>query len=236
MTEFSASSRLLVMALILLALAGCASTEAAKSNGDPYENVNRKVYSFNDKLDKNFFEPVAKKYAQYTPSPVRSGITNFFDNTGYLNTIANDLLQGKISQTAHDSGRFLVNSTIGIGGLFDPATSMGLKQNSEDLGQTFGKWGMPTGPYLVIPFIGVSNLRDGIGNAIYSSLDPVWASHVPTRNVAFSLRMVSRRAGSLDASAAIDDAALDKYQFVRDAYLQRRRSMVDDDLNRAGRK
>ena len=107
MTEFSALSRLLAATVVVLTAAGCASTDAAKNNGDPYENINRKFYSFNDTLDKNFVEPIAKKYAQYTPDPVRNGITNFFDNSGYLNTIANDLLQGKMTQTAQDSGRFL---------------------------------------------------------------------------------------------------------------------------------
>ncbi len=228
MTEFSASSRLLVMALILLALAGCASTEAAKSNGDPYENVNRKVYSFNDKLDKNFFEPVAKKYAQYTPSPVRSGITNFFDNTGYLNTIANDLLQGKISQTAHDSGRFLVNSTIGIGGLFDPATSMGLKQNNEDLGQTFGKWGAKEGTYLMLPLMGPSSTRDVTSPVMSLLLNPLTYFASVVTIPAGVVSVVNSRANLLDASRIRDQAALDPYTFVREAWRQQREYDIYD--------
>ena len=228
MTEFSASSRLLAATLVLLALAGCASTDATKNNGDPYENVNRKVYSFNDTLDKNFVEPVAKKYAQYTPNPIRNSITNFFDNTGYLSTIANDLLQGKIQQSAQDSGRFLVNSTIGIGGLFDPATSMGLKQNNEDLGQTFGKWGAKEGAYLMLPLMGPSSFRD-VGSPVMDMfLNPLTYFASVVTIPAGIVSAVNTRANLLDATRIRDQAALDPYTFVREAWRQQREYDIYD--------
>ena len=228
MTEFSALSRLLAAALVLLAVAGCASTDAAKNSGDPYENVNRKVYSFNDTLDKNFVEPVAKKYAQYTPDPVRNSITNFFDNTGYLDTIANDLLQGKLSQTAHDSGRFLVNSTIGIGGLFDPATTMGLKRNNEDLGQTFGTWGAKEGAYLMLPLMGPSSFRDATSPVMSMLLNPLTYFASVVTIPAGVVSAVNTRANLLDASRIRDQAALDPYTFVREAWRQQREYDIYD--------
>lgn len=222
MTESSVLSRLLAATAVVLTVAGCASPDAANNNGDPYENMNRKFYTFNDTIDKNFFEPVAKKYAQYTPDPVRSGVTNFFVNTGYLNTIANDLLQGKLTQTASDSGRFLVNSTIGIGGLFDPATSMGLKQNNEDLGQTFGKWGAEEGAYLTLPLMGPSSFRD-IGSPVMDILlNPLTYLATVVTLPAGVVSAVNTRANLLDASRIRDQAALDPYTFVREAWRQQR--------------
>lgn len=228
MTQFSALSRLLVATAVLLAVAGCASNDAAKNNGDPFENINRKIYTFNDTLDKHFVEPVAKKYAEYTPNPIRSGITNFFDNTGYLNTIANDLLQGKMVQTAQDSGRFVVNSTIGIGGLFDPATSMGLKQHNEDLGQTFGKWGAKEGAYLMIPLMGPSSLRDAAAPVMDMFLNPLTYFASVVTIPAGVVSAVNTRANLLDATRIRDQAALDPYTFVREAWRQQREYDIYD--------
>ena len=228
MTEFSVLSRLLAATAVLLAVTGCASNDAAKNGGDPYENMNRKFYTFNDTLDKHFVEPVAKRYAQYTPDPVRNGITNFFDNTGYLNTIANDLLQGKFTQTASDSGRFLVNSTIGIGGLFDPATSMGLKQHNEDLGQTFGKWGAKEGAYLMLPLMGPSSFRD-IGSPVMDMfLNPLTYFASVVTIPAGVVSAVNTRANLLDATRIRDQAALDPYTFVREAWRQQREYDIYD--------
>lgn len=228
MTEFSALPRLLAAAIVLLTAAGCASTDAAKTNGDPYENLNRKFYTFNDTLDKHFIEPVAKKYAQYTPNPVRNSITNFFDNSGYLNTIANDLLQGKMVQSAQDSGRFLVNSTIGIGGLFDPATSMGLKQHNEDLGQTFGKWGAKEGAYLMLPLMGPSSLRDAGSPVMDMFLNPLTYFASVVTIPAGVVSAVNARANLLDATRIRDQAALDPYTFVREAWRQQREYDIYD--------
>ena len=139
MSQSKFAARVLAALVSLSLLGGCASTK--ENNHDPYEKVNRKFYAFNDTLDKHILEPVAKKYAEYTPDTIRTSITNFFDNVGYLNTIANDLLQAKFKQGFQDSSRFVLNSTFGVGGLFDPAAGLGLVKHKEDLGQTLGVWG-----------------------------------------------------------------------------------------------
>jgi phospholipid-binding lipoprotein MlaA len=222
MTDLRSPSRLLAAAVATLALAGCASNEAANGAGDPYENVNRKVYNFNDTLDKNIMEPVAKKYADYTPDPVRNSVTNFFQNTGSLNTIANDLLQGKFKQTAQDSGRFIVNSTVGVGGLFDPATSMGLKQHNEDLGQTFGTWGASEGAYLMLPLMGPSSARDVTSPVMDLLLNPLTYIATVVTLPAGVVSTINTRANLLDATRIRDQAALDPYTFVREAWRQQR--------------
>ena len=222
------------VAVLLLALAagGCATSNTP---GDPFEGFNRAMFSFNEGVDKAIIHPVATGYKAVVPEPARDCVSNVFSNINDIFVGVNSLLQGKVVDAASDACRFVVNTTIGLLGCFDVASKMGLEKHNRDFGQTFGKWGMPTGPYLVLPILGASNIRDGVGNAIYSRLDPVWANHVPTRNVAFTLRAVSRRAGQLDASSVLEDAALDKYSFVRDSYLQRRRGMVDDDAGKAGK-
>ncbi len=211
----------------LLLLNGCASTSTT-DNGDPHESLNRKFYNFNDTIDKNVLEPVAKKYADVTPDPIREGVTNFFDNVGYLNTIANDLLQGKVGQFFQDSGRFVVNSTIGIGGLFDPASSMGMKQNNEDLGQTFGVWGANEGAYLTLPLLGPSSYRDLPSPVMGIFLNPMtYLATVVTLPVA-AVGAVNSRANLLDASRIRDQAALDPYTFVREAWRQQREYEIYD--------
>lgn len=222
MTDLRSPSRLLAAAVATFALAGCASNGASNDAGDPYENVNRKVYNFNDTLDKNIMEPVAKKYADYTPDPVRNSVTNFFQNTGSLNTIANDLLQGKLKQTAQDSGRFIVNSTVGIGGLFDPATSMGLKQHNEDLGQTFGTWGANEGAYLMLPLMGPSSVRDVSSPVMDLLLNPLTYLATVVTLPAGVVSTINTRANLLDATRIRDQAALDPYTFVREAWRQQR--------------
>lgn len=214
-------------ALLSLLLAGCASTDAGNS-GDPHEGLNRKFYDFNDTLDKAVLEPVAKTYADYTPAPVREGITNFFDNVSYLNTIANDLLQGKGEHFLADTGRFVVNSTVGVGGLFDPATTMGLEQRSEDLGQTFGTWGANEGAYLVLPLLGPSSYRD-IGSPVMGVfLNPLtYLAPVVTIPVG-AVNAINARANLLDASRIRDQAALDAYTFVREAWRQQREYEIYD--------
>ena len=222
-------SRLSILAatLSLLVISGCASTSST-GNGDPHESLNRKFYNFNDTLDKNILEPVAKKYAAIAPDPVRNGVTNFFDNVTYLNTIANDLLQGKAERFFKDTGRFVVNSTVGIGGLFDPATSMGLPQNEEDLGQTFGTWGAGEGAYLTLPFLGPSSYRD-LGSPVMAIfLNPLtYLSAVVTIPVG-AVNAINARANLLDASRIRDQAALDPYTFVREAWRQQREYEIYD--------
>ncbi len=227
MSDFSSSSSALVVALSALLLAGCASTDTGNS-GDPHESLNRKFYAFNDTLDKNILEPVAKGYANVTPDPVREGITNFFDNVSYLNTIANDLLQGKGNQFFEDSGRFLVNSTVGLGGLFDPATGMGLKQQNEDLGQTFGTWGANEGAYLTLPLLGPSSYRDLGAPVMGIFLNPLTYLSAPVTIPAGIVNAVNARANLLDATRIRDQAALDPYTFVREAWRQQREYEIYD--------
>lgn len=227
MLDMRTPLRALATCASLILLTGCASTESTES-GDPHENLNRKFYAFNDTLDKKILEPVAKTYVDITPDPLRNGITNFFDNVGSIDTITNDLLQGKIGQFFKDTGRFVVNSTVGIGGLFDAATKMGLAQHGEDLGQTFGVWGAGEGAYLTLPFLGPSSYRD-LGAPVmgmllnpFTYLAPVIAVPVGAVNA------VNSRANLLDATRIRDQAALDSYTFVREAWRQQREFEIYD--------
>ncbi len=219
---------LLAIALSSLALlSGCASTTTSKA--DPLEGLNRATYRFNDAVDEAVLKPVAKGYQAVTPTFFRAGVTNLFTNIGDVATALNNLLQGKAGDAASDTGRFLINSTLGVLGLFDVATPMGLEKHNEDFGQTLGVWGVNSGPFLMLPLMGPSTLRDAAsrpvdGYAGYSR----YVDHIPSRNSAFGLEIIDLRANLLGASSTLDAAALDKYQFVRDAYLQRRLRSVYD--------
>jgi phospholipid-binding lipoprotein MlaA len=217
----------LICAVIFSLVAGGCAT--SNTPGDPIEGFNRAMFSFNDALDNALLKPIATGYRNVAPEPARECVGNVFSNINDVFVAVNSLLQGKVGDAVSDACRVLINSTVGILGCFDVASKMGLEKHNRDFGQTFGKWGIASGPYLVLPFLGPSSFRDGVGTLIYSSLDPVWANHIPTRNVAFSLRTVNRRADLLNASSAVEDAALDKYAFVRDAYVQRRQSLVDEE-------
>lgn len=208
-------------------LSGCSTTNAPKA--DPFEAANRATYAFNDALDRAVLEPVAKGYQAITPDFFRSGVSNAFTNVGDVAVGINNLLQGKPTDAATDIGRFLVNSTLGILGLFDVATPMGLEKHEEDFGQTLGKWGVGSGPYLVVPFMGPSTLRDSVGRSVDSYAGYAkQIDHIPTRNSAYTLEVLQIRTNLLGAGKALDEAALDKYQFLRDAYLQRRLRMIYD--------
>jgi len=223
--------RVWVLVCIVAVLgAGCASSNTP---GDPLEGFNRAMFGFNEALDDAVLKPIATGYRNITPEPARDCVGNVFSNINDVFVAINSLLQGKAGDAVSDACRVLINSTVGILGCFDVASKVGLEKHNRDFGQTFGKWGIASGPYLVLPFLGPSSIRDGVGRVIYSNLDPVWANHIPTRNVAFSLRTVDTRASLLTAGRAVEDAALDKYAFIRDAYVQRRQSMIDDDSNRA---
>jgi phospholipid-binding lipoprotein MlaA len=218
----------LVMLLLLCGAAGCATTGPADPR-DPLEGMNRAVYAFNDGLDKVVVKPLAVGYKAITPDPIRTWVRNFFANLVDPWIGVNNLLQGKPGDAVVDWARFAFNTTLGIFGINDVASTMGLEKHDEDLGQTLGRWGMDEGAYLIIPFWGSSSMRDGLGLMGDLYVDPVWR-HRPTRerNVAVALRYTSRRADLLDASRILEEAALDKYVFQRDAYLQRRRSQVYD--------
>jgi phospholipid-binding lipoprotein MlaA len=207
-------------------LGGCATSGNAK---DPIEGFNRAVYAFNEGLDTAIVRPVAVGYDTVMPSPVRTGVSNFFGNVADVFIAVNNLLQGKVPEAASDAGRFLVNTTVGILGLFDVATEIGLEKHNEDFGQTFGRWGVGPGAYMVIPFFGPRDVRDTVGLVLDVKADPIAnIGHVPTRNTLLVVRIVSDRANLLPADKVIEEAALDKYTYVRDAYLQRRRSLVYD--------
>ncbi len=219
---------LLAIAVSSLALlSGCASTTASKA--DPLEGLNRATYRFNDAVDEAVFKPVAKGYQAVTPTFFRAGVTNLFTNIGDVATALNNLLQGKGGHAASDTGRFLINSTLGVLGLFDVATPMGLEKHNEDFGQTLGVWGVNSGPFLMLPLMGPSTLRDAAGRPVdaYAGYSR-YVDHIPSRNSAFGLEVIDLRANLLGASSTLDAAALDKYQFVRDAYLQRRLRSVYD--------
>jgi phospholipid-binding lipoprotein MlaA len=205
--------------------AGCTSL----SPEDPFESYNRKMFSINNQLDRVLAKPVAKAYVKVTPAPVRGWVGNFFSNLGDPWIGVNNLLQGKPVDALSDFMRFMVNSTIGIGGLLDVATEAQLPKHDEDFGLTLGRWGVGAGPYLVLPFLGSSSLRDAAGLALdtYAGGGRL-ISHSPTRYTVTAVRFVNARARFLGSERTIDEGTLDKYRFMRDFYLQQRRYKVDD--------
>lgn len=213
-----------------LVLTGCAST--ANNPKDPWEGYNRAMYSFNDTVDRAVIKPVAKGYDAAAPLPVKVGVGNFFGNIGDVWVGVNNLLQGKVVAGASDFGRVLVNTSVGILGFFDVASPLGLERHEEDFGQTLGRWGVGDGPYVVLPIFGPKTLRDTAGFGVDTLVDPVGHkdndTHVAERNSAIGLRLIHARAELLPAEKVIDDAATDRYAYLRDAYLQRRLSLIHD--------
>lgn len=211
-----------------LALSGCAAFRAA-APGDPLEPVNRGIYSFNNTFDHYLFKPIAKGYDAVVPVPVKTGVSNVFQNAADAQSMVSDVLQLKGQKFNDDFGRVMINTTIGLGGIFDLATPMGIERGNEDLGQTLGYWGLGAGPYLVIPFLGPSSLRDAAARYPEGLYDPVsLVSSVPVRNSLMGARVVDARVGLFPAEALMNQAALDRYTFLRSAYLQRRQSLVLD--------
>jgi len=207
-------------------LGGCAS---AGDPRDPLEGFNRVMYAFNEGLDTVLIKPAARGYDAVLPAPVRTGVTNFFGNIADLFIGVNNLLQGKPAEAAGDIGRVVINSTVGILGLFDVASAAGLEKHEEDFGQTFGRWGVGSGAYLVVPVFGPRTLRDTAGLVLDVTADPVAnIGDVSTRNALTAMRLVDARADLLPADKVIEEAALDKYAYVRDGYLQRRRNLIHD--------
>ena len=198
------------------------------SDDDPLEPMNRAIFEFNEIVDDNVLKPIAKGYKYVTPDPVEVGISNFFSNIGEIGTITTDLLQLKFAQAGRDTMRFFLNSTLGIFGIFDVATPLGLSKNKEDFGQTLGFWGVPDGPYLVLPFLGPSSFRDGPSMIVDYELSPVEQLHHEERQVLQTLDIVDTRARLLRATKILDTAAKDKYIFIRESYLQKRESQVND--------
>lgn len=230
MTSFAARLRtpVLLGLLSLMLLGGCAST---KNPRDPLEPLNRAIYHFNDGLDKVVMKPVATVYKGVLPQFARTGITNFFNNLYDILTALNNLLQGKIADAASDVLRVSLNTTVGLAGFIDVATEVGIEKHKEDFGQTLGRWGIADGPYLQIPFFGPSSFRDAVGTLVDFKVDPIrwiWRNHMATRNSLWGLYYVNLRANLLDSTKILEEAALDPYEFQRDAYLQRRRNLVYD--------
>lgn len=222
-----ASKGALLSATVVLA-AGCATGPDANPR-DPLEPFNRSVYQFNEAVDTAVLKPVATVYQDITPSPIRTGVGNFFGNLGDLWSSVNAGLQLRPREATENLMRFSVNTVFGLAGVLDIASEMGIPRTRLDFGQTLGRWGAPAGAYLVLPIFGSSSVRDGTGLVVDSSVDMVSGlNHVPTRNSLTALRVVDTRATYLRASSLLEEAALDKYSFTRDLYLNRRQSQIDD--------
>jgi phospholipid-binding lipoprotein MlaA len=219
--------RISVAALSLLLAAGCATRAPTRTDArDPWERMNRATFTFNDKLDRAVVKPVARGYRKITPHAVQVGVSNFLSNVSYPTVMLNDLLQGQFTPFMRDTGRLVVNTTIGIGGLFDPATAMGLDRSDRDFGQTLGKWGVKPGPYLMLPFLGPSDVRDTFGRVGDVFSDP----RTYIRNDYWSyglwvLGFVDARSHLLDSEALLQ-GAYDPYAIIRNAYLQNREFKV----------
>ena len=222
----------LVIILSLLAASGCASLPAGNISDprDPWERYNRTVFDFNDGVDRAVVKPLAQAYRDYVPVLFQNSLRNFFSNLRDVIITAHQLLQAKPEAAATAGGRVLINTTIGILGLRDPASSMGLTKSNEDFGQTFGRWGVGPGPYFVLPLLGPSTLRDAVGTVADFSLDPIGSvfEQGAGRTLAYGLIAIDRRKDLLDAQDTIEALSFDRYSGVRDAWLARRRSLVYD--------
>ena len=223
------SPRTTVHALLLALLLGAAGSSQAQDGKDPLEPLNRAVFSFNEGLDTALLKPLATGYQAVVPELVRTGVGNVFGNFGDVWSAVNQLLQGKPVAAAQMTVRVATNTLFGIGGIFDVASDLGLERQQEDFGQTLGRWGLPAGPYLVWPLLGPSSLRDSAGLPLDLSWSPsALTKDDPTRFGLSSLRLIDARARLLNATRMIDEIALDKYGFIRDGYLARRRNLVYD--------
>jgi len=226
----------LLIILSVALLSGCATTGQSKSdqagiaptNPDPLEPMNRKFFSFNETLDDYLMKPVAEGYADVMPHVIRTGVTNFFNNLAYLNVVLNSFLQGKIEDGFTDSFRFIFNSTIGVGGLVDVATPMGFKKHNEDTGQTLAVWGVGQGPYLYLPIFGPDTARNLPNFATSYYLNPLsYVTGIVLLPVV-ALNVINTRANLLEATNIRDEAAVDKYTFTREAWLQQRKYLIYD--------
>jgi phospholipid-binding lipoprotein MlaA len=219
--------RIPLAVLCLLLACGCATQAPAHADPrDPWESMNRATFRFNDKFDRAIAKPVARGYRKITPHLVQTGVTNFLSNLNEPVVMVNELLQGKFAPFMHDTSRLLVNSVIGVGGLFDPATPMGIDKNDSDFGQTLGVWGAGPGPYFVIPFLGPSDVRDAFGRGADVFADPRHYIRDPwTSYGLWTLGLIDTRAHLLDVEGVIQ-GAYDPYSFLRNAYLQNRQFKV----------
>jgi phospholipid-binding lipoprotein MlaA len=226
------SLRLVGLTAVVLALSGCASLMTPGPSGhkrDPWENWNRKVFAFNESLDENVLKPVTTAYSELVPRPVRLGIDNFFGNVGDAWSAVNLFLQGRLKTGLNQTLRFAINSTMGFGGVIDIAGEAGIERNSEDMGRTFGRWGSGTGAYIVWPLFGPSSVRDTLAMPLDWLASPSMVFDDGRAKVGITaLKTINTRANLLQAGRMLDDIALDKYTFLRDAYLARRSSFEEE--------
>jgi phospholipid-binding lipoprotein MlaA len=230
-TKMNTKSIITAVVLTLTMLSGCAT----QTNKDPLEGLNRGIYKFNDVADKAVFKPVASAYKAVAPSPVRTGFNNFFNNLGSFTTVFNDILQLKLANAFTDAGRFVINSTFGLAGFIDIAGMDKIPLHKEDFGQTLGHWGVGNGAYLVLPVLGPSSIRDTTGLVFdISTTDPIQYTRnigqIRLGNQLRAAQFLDKRTELLTASDLVDEASLDPYAFTRDAYLQRRASLVQDGI------
>jgi phospholipid-binding lipoprotein MlaA len=224
--------RLGKVAVAAALLAGC-TTVQTPTKGDPFEGFNRTMFTVNDKVDQYALKPVAKGYVWVTPQPVRDSVTNFFSNIGDVYIAANNLLQLKITDGVEDIMRIVINTVFGVGGLFDVATLAKLPKHDNDLGLTLGHYGVPAGPYLVLPLFGPSTVRDAVGSIGNYYVNPLSYIHPDGLSWAlYGVNIINTRANLLSASDVLEGAALDKYSFVRNAYLQRRQYLLSNGSTR----
>ncbi len=217
----------------ILSLSGCATSatnpQIIANKADPYERINRKIYVFNDAVDNYVAEPISNAYRYITPQFIQTGVFNFYNNLKNINVVANDILQAKLEQSAKDTGRFAINSTIGVAGLFDVAKKIGFEQNNEDFDQTLAVWGVPRGSYLVIPLLGPTTVRGIPGSVFDTAANP--ASYVGAPIQLISL--LNTRANAEGSLKFIDEAALDPYVFTRESFLQWRENLATDGKSQA---
>ena len=224
----SSWTRLLLVASSSALFAGCATTGPA-SPADPFEPWNRAMYDVNEVVDGKVVKPAVQAYVDYTPKPIQQVIRNFFGNIEDLFSAINGFLSNQPDKAGNDLGRVILNTLAGIGGLIDVASEAGIPKGNLDFGLTFGAWGFPQGPYLFVPLIGPTTVRDGTGLVVRAYSGAVgWIPDVPTRNVLYGVSAVDLRAQALQAESLIDQAALDRYTFIRRAYLQRRQYLLYD--------
>ncbi|MDG1463305.1 MAG: VacJ family lipoprotein [Gammaproteobacteria bacterium] len=228
MVQYRSAGTIGLLCAIFLALSACTRPPNDTPSKDPFEAINRPIYKFNNGLDKVILKPVAKGYEFITPRFFRTGVSNFFNNLTYPVTIANSFLQGKLLQGLQDTGRFALNSTLGLAGILDPATSVGLNQNNEDFGQTLAVWGVPQGPYIVLPLLGPQTLSSGLGIIANAQVNPVlqWPNS-SVRSKLFIAWTIETRQTLLSFDETIQES-FDPYLFVRESYLQNRRYQIND--------
>ena len=218
-----------LLSLCMIFLSACATTNALDER-DPWEGFNRSVYSFNETMDDVLFDPVSNVYDFLTPDFLDNGISNFFNNIGQVAVIANDIMQFKFTQAVNDGVRFMINSTLGLLGFFDIMGDAGLHSSEEDFGQTLAHWGVESGPYIVVPFFGPTTVRDATGFAVDRGvLSPIfYLEDDLTRAGLLTLNYVDVKSDLLSASDLVEDASVDEYEFIKNAYFQKRASQIND--------